>query len=1249
MSVRLLSRSFAGGEITTELADRVDLGQYQTGLAQCINAIVYPHGHVQKRGGTAYVNRAKYWWEGDTEGTYNRNVQLVPFQFSSDQSYCLEVGHRYVRFHTDGQTLLQDVNVSAEMIRSEGVDSGTANRIAIHKKNHGLEAGKKIYVTATAQTIVGTNRGSRTVSQGIPIEEGVSKNDYWVIADSGTLLGRHVIANYLLRAKTDDPYDIATSIGEVSGTTFTDTTHGTGNFALDSYLFGTGIAAGTYITAMNPTAPYTGTGANNGGTYQVSASTTATGSISITGRKVNATLWEIVPIEDWSQFDGATEYAVEDPADGADPDMFCINVDSSLTGGTPPPKTFSKITRAKQANVFATAHGFNDGDIVYFTKRNQRRPDKVNFNDQIPYKVSDKTTDTFKIKVEVEVDEDGTTEWQYLNTKKAFKNGRLPKGFVSSTAFVPDVDVAAVQYTVIRAVTCEGDDVFIQESHGLYTGQVVWYEPELVAPWNRTDYYQVNVLDADTFNLVEIDNSAIIGAGESGIPALAGYIYPLYEIETEYDSDDIPALDFTQSYDVITIVNKNYAPKTLRRLGANEWEFETEVFIPIVDVPSSVTATVSGNSGTNKRKMYYAVTAVENDEESFPAYIERPAFEASKISSSIKYEVVPYFFGDGYYNDPVGLNVAYGPAIKLDSGSLSFGALVRLEAGDTMSDTFIEAIEGEDMNDNLYRVVARLTNGWYILARRSKTPVDWGLFDGDLTSGELNVYRSGSVEVDFITVATCRVALSWKAKPGVVYNVYKRVGGNGGDPLGYIGRTDGGFFSDDGITPDMSITPPLGESPFLNDGNYPGCVDYFEQRKVFGGTDNRPQNVWLTRTATERNMLQSLPVRDTDAINFRMAGREQNAIKFMAALQDLILFTENSEWRVSATDGSVLTPASVQVRQQSANGCSDVKPVVANGSILFVQSGSNRVLEMNYNWNANGYSAGDVSMLAYHLFENHQITAMTLERGTFPVLWCLRDDGILLAMTYVPEQKVIAWHRHETDGVIISVRAVKEANGPVVYLAVRRDTASGNRVMIERMDNYTHWLSREYFDCVHTVTIPYEQIAYSSDEVITDSIMGFAQIANQTVMVMLDGYILPSESSAILYVDSSRQTVGTDGSVSIPDNFYGTVKAGLWYSATVKTLPVSYEAAAAAKGNVKNISKVFLRASGSGIVDVSPSGNSANTVPMVLETPAQGEIPQMKEVPLMGNWDNDAAITITHSYPGPFMLQSMVLEVATGG
>jgi hypothetical protein len=63
----------------------------------------------------------------------------------------------------------------------------------------------------------------------------------------------------------------ASGTGTISGTVFTDVAHLSGNFQVGQTLVGLGIAPGTVITAL-----LTGTGSNNGGTYQVNISQTVT-------------------------------------------------------------------------------------------------------------------------------------------------------------------------------------------------------------------------------------------------------------------------------------------------------------------------------------------------------------------------------------------------------------------------------------------------------------------------------------------------------------------------------------------------------------------------------------------------------------------------------------------------------------------------------------------------------------------------------------------------------------------------------------------------------------------------------------------------------------------------------------------------------------------------------------------------------------------------------------------------------------
>lgn len=96
-NIRTLQRSFGGGEISPEMLGRIDDSKYQTGLSTCRNFIVKPQGPLENRAGFEFVREAK---------NSTARVRLIPFTYSTTQTMVLEFGHGYIRFHTQGATLM---------------------------------------------------------------------------------------------------------------------------------------------------------------------------------------------------------------------------------------------------------------------------------------------------------------------------------------------------------------------------------------------------------------------------------------------------------------------------------------------------------------------------------------------------------------------------------------------------------------------------------------------------------------------------------------------------------------------------------------------------------------------------------------------------------------------------------------------------------------------------------------------------------------------------------------------------------------------------------------------------------------------------------------------------------------------------------------------------------------------------------------------------------------------------------------
>jgi len=96
-NTRTYSRSFAGGEISPDMYGRIDDTKFQTGVAKMRNFIAMPQGAADNRPGTTFVREVK---------DSTKRTRLIPFTFSTTQTMVIELGAGYMRFHTQGQTLL---------------------------------------------------------------------------------------------------------------------------------------------------------------------------------------------------------------------------------------------------------------------------------------------------------------------------------------------------------------------------------------------------------------------------------------------------------------------------------------------------------------------------------------------------------------------------------------------------------------------------------------------------------------------------------------------------------------------------------------------------------------------------------------------------------------------------------------------------------------------------------------------------------------------------------------------------------------------------------------------------------------------------------------------------------------------------------------------------------------------------------------------------------------------------------------
>ena len=477
----------------------------------------------------------------------------------------------------------------------------------------------------------------------------------------------------------------------------------------------------------------------------------------------------------------------------------------------------------------------------------------------------------------------------------------------------------------------------------------------------------------------------------------------------------------------------------------------------------------------------------------------------------------------------------------------------------------------------------------------------------------------------FVTGAYNTVA--WSTVSGASkYNVYKQSGGL----YGYIGSTTSLSIVDDNIAPDLSKTPPIYDAVFSGAGDYPGAVSYFEQRRCFAGSSNKPQNIWMTKSGTESAMSYSLPIKDDDRIAFRVAAREANTIRHIVPLTQLLLLTSAAEWRVTSVNSDAITPTTISVRPQSYIGASNVQPVTINNTCLYGAARGGHVRELAYSWQANGFVTGDLSLRAPHLFDGYDITDMAYSKAPQPIIWFVSSSGKLLGLTYVPEQQIGAWHQHDTDGVFESCAAVAEGGEDRLYCVIRRTINGSSKRYVERMASRQFATQSDAFFVDAGAT-------YSGSPATT--ISGLSHLEGKTVNILADGSVHP-------------QRVVSGGAITL-DQEASKVQIGLPITADLQTLPmVAQIDGSFGQGRYKNTNRIWLRVYRSSGIFAGPDADHL-TEAKQRTTENYGLPPALKseeiQLVLPPSWGDSGQVYIRQSDPLPLTVVSITAEVALGG
>lgn len=618
----------------------------------------------------------------------------------------------------------------------------------------------------------------------------------------------------------------------------------------------------------------------------------------------------------------------------------------------------------------------------------------------------------------------------------------------SSMLVVKDGGLVLEANKVITGTTNASPVVVTSNAHGYSNGNRVFVSGTGLAYLDNKYWIVANVA-ANTFELS--------GSAAPGATSATGTVARVFDLAAPYTEAQLPGISYAQLNDVMTLAHSGVRPKNLSRTDHAAWTF--------ADMPFEAGPFQNVNVTSTKGVVASATTG------SVTIKSSHPIFSANNIGQL-------FYIEQKDYGKPweVGKAVSDGDVRRSDGkyyealGGGTTGTLRPSHFADVASDGTVEW---------LY-----LHNGWGVV----------------LITAYTDAYTvTGTVQ---------------SLLPSVVVYTEKTITGaaNNGSGLVQITSNAHGFSNDDyvmvyGVTGTTEAnglwrisgvtanTFDLEGSAFANayvsggkatkngtykwalgawggDQGWPSALTYFQQRKLLAATTAAPSTIWPSGTNAFQFFGKSAPIADDDSFNMVLASNQSNAIRHLASHGKLITFTAGSKWVIPDDDNNpTLTPSKRSARPQGSIGASTVRPIEIEDSVVYVADKGQAVYDISYQFATNSYAGNDLSVLSQHLLENHTIIAAAYQHVPDKIMWMVRDDGVLIGLTYLKEHQVWGWHRHDTGngrGWFEDVCVISEGGEHRVYFLVRRRTKSGaTKRYIERMASRLHTDVKDdhYVDC----------------------------------------------------------------------------------------------------------------------------------------------------------------------------------------
>lgn len=402
--------------------------------------------------------------------------------------------------------------------------------------------------------------------------------------------------------------------------------------------------------------------------------------------------------------------------------------------------------------------------------------------------------------------------------------------------------------------------------------------------------------------------------------------------------------------------------------------------------------------------------------------------------------------------------------------------------------------------------------------------------------------------------------------------------------------------------------------------NYPRAITFFQSRLVLAGTPTKPQTLWMSKVSDLENFTTGSNA--NDARTWTLSSTQNNAIQWLVPSSKLLIGTTGGEFTLDLPDNSL----AIQVKRESNYGSKSGRTQLIGNSVVYASRDGKKIREMTYSFEADGFTSPELSLLSEHLVRVG-IKEFDFAQNPDGILWVALQGGGLAGFTYLKSQDVQGWHRHTTDGEVVSICTIETDAGSELWAAIRRNETT----LIEKMAQAFEGTTPNDVSCAYLDSF----LTYDGSPVSTLS--GLDHLEGKTVSVLGDGLHL-------------EERVVASGAINL-ERPCSKIVVGLKYE--WKVTPLRLEGGSPtgfSQGKQKRIATLTVRLERSSGVEHKIKGGNIETKIVTrkfgdsFDTPVNlvtGDI----RFPLNNKWDTDGQFELFGDSPFPVTILMIGAEM----